>query len=35
MVFESEAFGTVMTLDGVIQVTDRDEFAYQVRFTVT
>lgn len=28
-VFESEAYGTVLVLDGVIQATDRDEFAYQ------
>lgn len=28
-VFESESFGTVLLLDGVIQCTDRDEFAYQ------
>jgi len=28
-VFESKAFGTVLLLDGVIQCTDRDEFAYQ------
>jgi len=28
-VFESETFGTVLLLDGVIQATDRDEFAYQ------
>ena len=28
-VFESEAYGTVLTLDGVIQLTDRDEFSYQ------
>lgn len=29
MVFESQAYGTVMCLDGVIQCTDRDEFSYQ------
>jgi Spermine/spermidine synthase domain/Spermidine synthase tetramerisation domain len=28
-VFESEAYGRVLVLDGVIQCTDRDEFAYQ------
>jgi len=28
-VFKSKAFGTVMTLDGVIQVTEKDEFSYQ------
>jgi spermidine synthase len=28
-VFESESFGTVLLLDGVIQCTDRDEFSYQ------
>jgi hypothetical protein len=31
MVFSSEAFGNVLVLDGVIQCTDRDEHAYQVR----
>jgi spermidine synthase len=29
LVFESATFGNVLVLDGVIQVTDRDEFAYQ------
>jgi len=29
LVFESTDHGTVMVLDGVIQVTERDEFAYQ------
>ena len=29
LVFESETYGTVLVLDGVIQVTERDEFAYQ------
>jgi spermidine synthase len=28
-VFESESMGRVLALDGVIQVTDHDEFAYQ------
>jgi spermidine synthase len=28
-VFESEAYGRVLVLDGVIQATDRDEFSYQ------
>ncbi|WIA37410.1 hypothetical protein OEZ86_014335 [Tetradesmus obliquus] len=28
-VFESDAYGTVLVLDGVIQATDRDEFSYQ------
>jgi hypothetical protein len=28
-VFESDAYGTVLLLDGVIQCTDRDEFSYQ------
>uniref|UniRef100_A0A7S1SKC8 spermidine synthase n=1 Tax=Tetraselmis chuii TaxID=63592 RepID=A0A7S1SKC8_9CHLO len=32
-VFESDAFGTVLTLDGVVQVTDRDEFSYQEMIT--
>lgn len=29
LVFESENYGNVLVLDGVIQVTERDEFAYQ------
>lgn len=29
LVFESETFGKVLVLDGVIQVTERDEFSYQ------
>jgi len=29
LVFESESYGNVLVLDGVIQVTERDEFAYQ------
>lgn len=33
-VFESEsAFGRVLTLDGVIQITDKDEFSYQEMIT--
>ncbi|XP_001844192.2 spermidine synthase [Culex quinquefasciatus] len=28
-VFESESHGTVLVLDGIIQCTERDEFAYQ------
>lgn len=32
-VFESESMGRVLTLDGVIQVTDKDEFAYQEMIT--
>lgn len=31
LVFESSNYGNVLVLDGVIQVTERDEFAYQVR----
>lgn len=27
LVFESETFGNVLVLDGVIQVTERDEFS--------
>lgn len=27
--FDSEAYGRVLVLDGVIQATDRDEFSYQ------
>ena len=29
LVFESETYGKVLVLDGVIQVTERDEFSYQ------
>ncbi|KAG7339060.1 spermidine synthase [Nitzschia inconspicua] len=29
LVFESESHGTVLVLDGVIQVSERDEFSYQ------
>ena len=29
MVFESETHGRVMLLDGVVQITERDEFVYQ------
>ncbi|KAL6054366.1 Aminopropyl transferase [Balamuthia mandrillaris] len=29
MVFKSKTFGNVLVLDGVIQATERDEFAYQ------
>ncbi|KAJ8901942.1 hypothetical protein NDN08_004144 [Rhodosorus marinus] len=29
LVFRSSTYGTVLVLDGVIQVTDRDEFSYQ------
>ena len=29
LVFKSENYGTVLVLDGVIQLTERDEFAYQ------
>jgi len=28
LVFESETFGNVLVLDGVIQCSERDEFAY-------
>ena len=28
-VFETEQYGRMLTLDGVIQTTDRDEFSYQ------
>ena len=27
--FKSKTYGTVLVLDGVIQLTERDEFAYQ------
>ncbi len=29
LIFESATYGRVLVLDGVIQLTDRDEFAYQ------
>jgi spermidine synthase len=29
LVFESTTYGNVLVLDGAIQATDRDEFAYQ------
>ncbi|SCV04614.1 LAMI_0H17546g1_1 [Lachancea mirantina] len=29
LVFESESYGNVLVLDGIIQATERDEFAYQ------
>jgi hypothetical protein len=32
-VVKTEAFGTVLLLDGVIQCTDRDEFSYQEMIT--
>jgi spermidine synthase len=32
-VFESVSHGRVLVLDGVIQVTERDEFAYQEMIT--
>eukprot|EP01132_Coremiostelium_polycephalum_P002870 gene2870-3566_t len=33
LVFKSETFGNVLVLDGVIQATERDEFAYQEMIT--
>jgi len=33
IVFKSKTYGTVLVLDGVIQATDRDEFAYQEMMT--
>ncbi len=33
MVFDSETYGRVLVLDGVIQLTERDEFAYQEMIT--
>jgi spermidine synthase len=29
LVFKSESYGNVLVLDGVIQATEKDEFAYQ------
>lgn len=33
LVFRSSTYGTVLVLDGVIQVTERDEFAYHEMIT--
>ena len=33
LVFKSKTYGTVLVLDGVIQVTERDEFSYQEMIT--
>jgi spermidine synthase len=33
MIFESESHGRVMLLDGVVQITERDEFVYQEMLT--
>src|SRR4051794_41775105 len=33
MVFESESHGRVMLLDGVVQITEADEFVYQEMLT--
>ncbi len=33
MIFESETHGRVMLLDGVVQITERDEFVYQEMLT--
>mmetsp|Transcript_14180 Transcript_14180/g.15362 ORF Transcript_14180/g.15362 Transcript_14180/m.15362 type:complete len:307 (+) Transcript_14180:11-931(+) len=33
LVFSSKTYGTVLVLDGVIQVTERDEFSYQEMIT--
>jgi spermidine synthase len=32
LVFESANYGNVLVLDGVIQATERDEFAYRLAF---
>ena len=32
-VFDSETYGRVLVLDGVIQLTERDEYAYQEMLT--
>ena len=31
--FKSKTYGNVLVLDGIIQVTERDEFAYQEMIT--
>ncbi|KAJ1908887.1 putrescine aminopropyltransferase [Tieghemiomyces parasiticus] len=33
LVFESKSYGNVLVLDGVVQATERDEFAYQEMIT--
>lgn len=33
LVFDSATYGRVLVLDGVIQLTERDEFAYQEMIT--
>ena len=33
LVFKSKTYGTVLALDGVIQLTERDEFSYQEMIT--
>ncbi|KAL7414562.1 saccharopine dehydrogenase [Mrakia frigida] len=33
LVFESETYGNVLVLDGVVQATERDEFSYQEMIT--
>jgi spermidine synthase len=33
LVFKSKTYGNVLVLDGVIQVTERDEFSYQEMIT--
>ena len=34
LVFESANYGNVLILDGVIQATERDEFAYHPKFVL-
>lgn len=33
LIFDSESYGRVLVLDGVIQITEKDEFAYQEMIT--
>lgn len=35
LVFESETYGNVLVLDGVVQCTERDEFSYVVASMTT
>lgn len=35
LVFESETYGNVLVLDGVVQCTERDEFSYVASKTIT
>ena len=34
LVFQSKTYGKVLVLDGVIQLTERDEFSYQEMYNI-